>query len=118
MSVLFTVECDKALRGQNLSPPRNKSAGFVLRSARLCSLASLLVLTGPVQAWPGHAGANQFKQGGIVATSAQTGSQEDAQTFYVSGRSGRAGAVLAMSPGIWRRAKEWCSSRAQYLARC
>ena len=84
MSVLFTVECDKALRGQNPSPQRSKSAGFVLRGARLFSLTSLLVLTGPVQAWPGHPGANQFEQGGIVATSAQTGSQEDAQTFYVS----------------------------------
>ena len=84
MSVLFTVECDKALRGQNPAPQRSESAGFVPRSAQLFSLMSLLVLTGPVQAWPDHSGANQFEQGDTVATSAQTGSPEDAQTFYVS----------------------------------
>ena len=91
MSVLFTAECGKALRGESPNPQRDKSAGFALRSARLFSLASLLAFTGPVQAWPDHYDAKQSEQGGSAAARSQTGSQdaasaeqEDAQTFYVS----------------------------------
>jgi len=91
VSVLFTVECGKPLRGESPNPQRDKSAGFALRSARLFSLASLLAFTGPVQAWPDHYDAKQSEQGGSAADRSQTGSQdaasaeqEDAQTFYVS----------------------------------
>ena len=83
MLVPITVECNTS-RARNCGPQCGKSAGFVLRYWREFILSSLLLLAGPAQAWPSHAGANQFEQGALPATSARTGSQEDAQAFYVS----------------------------------